>query len=387
MNSRASDPAVQSRYRAFIDSCRDRVSAYRLTPRAEPTAYATCFAVFGLHLIGETGALKDAAQGIALQLRSSLRSERQRMAPESKAYRQLLAFTMSALAVLGAIEEDPLEELVREQLPADVDSALRGALAGEPQSGNQAMFTAVFLLHAERYLGIDTRDALGRWLALHLARMNRFGFWGPQSGMTHLQFQNGYHQYEIFEYLGIRNPRQEHAIAAVRSLADRDGRFAPYPGGGGCYDYDAVFVLTPEGRPLDEESARVLRLTRDAILSEQTPEGGFAESHAVRPRSLRNWRRAARQVADALGNRPLFLERLRYNLTLQRPKHNRIHTHWSRYSRRWGEANLWDSWFRMLTLARIEIALDPSKASEWGFIDYPGIGFHPSVRHGARVAA
>jgi hypothetical protein len=234
---------------------------------------------------------------------------------------------------------------------------------------------------------MDTRATVGRWLELHFQTMNRFGFWGPDDGMAHLAFQNGYHQYEIFEYLGIRSQRQEEAVAAVRGLADDEGRFAPYPGGGGCYDYDAVFMLTPHGRPLDEETARILRRTRDAILAEQTPEGGFAESHAVRPRSLRNWRRSARHVAGAWGKWPLFRERLRYNLTLQRPKHDRIHTHWSRYSRRWDEANLWDSWFRMLTLARIEVTLDPAKAGDWGFIDYPGIGFHPSVRHRARGAA
>ena len=75
------------------------------------------------------------------------------------------------------------------------------------------------------------------------------------------------------------------------------------------------------------------------------------------------------------------IERLRQSVTLLRPKHNRIHTHWSQYSRRWNESDLWDSWFRMLTIARIDVALDPKKIVEWGFIDYPGIGFHPLLRH------
>jgi hypothetical protein len=70
------------------------------------------------------------------------------------------------------------------------------------------------------------------------------------------------------------------------------------------------------------------------------------------------------------------IERSRYGLTLLRPKHDRIQTHWSTYSREWGESDLWDSWFRMLTLARIEVALDSTRAGDWGFIDYPGIGHH-----------
>jgi hypothetical protein len=343
--------------------------------------------LFGLHLLRDRAALRGIRETATQELKAAVRAERRRADPQGKPYRQLLAFTLSALAVLDAIEEDPLEDLVREQVPRDVESSLRDALAGHAQSGNQAMFTAVFLLHAGRHLGMDTRAPLDRWVALHLERMNRFGFWGPDGSMTHLAFQNGYHQYEILDYLGVRNPRQEEAVAAVRGLADAEGHFAPYPGGGGCYDYDAVFVMTPHGRKPDERTAALLRRTRDTILAEQAPEGGFAESRRIRPRSLANLRSAVGHVAASWSNRPLLAERLRYNLALQRPKHDRIHTHWSRYSRRWDEPNLWDSWFRMLTLARIDAAFDPARAGEWGFIDYPGIGFHPSLRERSLVAA
>jgi hypothetical protein len=34
----------------------------------------------------------------------------------------------------------------------------------------------------------------------------------------------------------------------------------------------------------------------------------------------------------------------------------------------------------MLTLARIQVALEPQRSSEWGFIDFPGIGHHWSLR-------
>ena len=30
-------------------------------------------------------------------------------------------------------------------------------------------------------------------------------------------------------------------------LADQDGRFAPHPSGGGCWDFDAVYLLTHDG--------------------------------------------------------------------------------------------------------------------------------------------
>ena len=89
---------------------------------------------------------------------------------------------------------------------------------------------------------------------------------------------------------------------------------------------------------------------------------------------MSNILRSARHVSVALGQ--ARLERLRHSVTLLRPKHNRIDTHWSDYSRRWDESDLWDSWFRMQTIARIDIALNPQNFDDWGFIDYPGIGYH-----------
>src|SRR4029453_13888710 len=113
----------------------------------------------------------------------------------------------------------------------------------------------------------------------------RVGFWGPDGGMTHLQFQNGYHQYEILEYLGSHNPRQRESLDAVASLVDAEGHFAPYPGGGACYDYDAVFLLTPQGRVTDSQTRHLLDRTARTLIAEQQPNGGFAESLRVRPRT------------------------------------------------------------------------------------------------------
>lgn len=379
-------------YRRFIDKCRissGSPTAFRLTPGADESPYALCFAIFGLHLLQESRLLSEIAEPAADALRQAVRASRRahRSPPNGKPYRQLLAFVLSALAVVDALATDPLEDLVVEQLPDDAEHDLRRmeALAGRAQSGNQAMFLAIFLLHARDYLNRQTQERIDRWTDLHLAHMNGRGFWG-RGGMTHLQFQNGYHQHEVLEYLEVDNPYQRESVSAVASLADREGRFAPYPGGGGCYDYDAVFMLTPEGHLPNDRTAALLRRTAASIMGEQRPDGGFAESCSVRPRTPGNLLGFARHISAA-GLRPaLFKERLRYGLTLQRPYHNRIRTHWSEYSRRWDEADLWDSWFRMLTLARIDVALRPDHAGRWGFIDYPGIGFHPCMRAGWRAA-
>lgn len=374
------------RYRRFIDSCQDNFSGFCLTPRADTSAYALCFAIFGYRLLQATDVIDAHRDVWDRKLRDSLvalKLKRRLVATlaNDKPYLQLLTFTLSALSILGTLESEPLAEAVAEVLPSDIQSDLLDAevFKGIPRSGNQAMFLAVLLLYARDYLGHDAQPDIDSWVTAHLHAMNRFGFWGPSQTMSHLQFQNGYHQYELLEYLHVKDVPWEDAAAAVASLADVEGHFAPYPGGGGCYDYDAVFVLTTKYE-LALRYRKLLICTAQSILNEQNSDGGFCESLRIRPRSLGNFLRSIFHVFEGHGR--ARVERIRSTLTLLRPKHNRIHTHWSEYSREWGESDLWDSWFRMLTLARIDCALNPENAKNWGFIDFPGIGFHPSLRKG-----
>jgi hypothetical protein len=386
-NGTALFESTKARYFNFLNLCKSADRTHKLTPVSDPSAFATCFWVFGMHLIRKTDLLADQRFALSLSIRRAVRDTRAANTNTAqlyaKPYRQLLAFSLSALSVLGTLADDPLEDLVSEQLPQSIERDLDrlGCLSGRAQSGNQAMFMAVFLLYARDYLGFSLDDQIEYWVRQHIDRMNRFGFWGNNRSMTALQFQNGYHQYEIFAYLGVDTGKAEIAADSVAELADRQGHFAPYPGGGGCFDYDAVFMMTPGGDIPNRSAAELLSITVGALLSEQQPDGGFCESLYVRPRSLRNTFLSCEHAFAALPNTSSFFERLRYGLALQRRKYDRIETHWSDYSRAWNESDLWDSWFRMLSLARIQCAMNTKAAAEWGFIDFPGIGFHPSLRH------
>lgn len=371
---------ARANYFTFIHACAAQDGQFRLTPRSEITPFALCFAIFGLRLIRQQKELNSNAEHFAERLKANLieyKKQRESIADLAydKPFLQLLTFTLSSLCLIDQLAVDPLEKLIVPLLSRDVTAHISriGALEGAPQSGNKAMFMAILLIHARDYLGIDTQERINKWVELHLDAMNSRGFWGGSAGMTYLEFQNGYHQYEIFEYLGIDNAKAECAASSVELLADCAGHFAPYPGGGGCYDYDAVCILT--GRTWQRSTRRrmLLQRTFNSILKEQNTDGGFAESHYIRPRSLLNLAMNLWHVAVAKG--ATRFECLRQTLTLQRPKYNRIHTHWSRYSREWGESDLWDSWFRLLAVARIECALSPQASKHWGFIDYPGIGF------------
>ena len=78
-------------------------------------------------------------------------------------------------------------------------------------------------------------------------------------------------------------------------------------------------------------------------------------------------------VLQGVGNKLEVLKRL---MSIQRSRHNKIHTHWTNYSRDWFESDLWDSWFRVLLLARVDVHFNKKNFKKWGFINYPGIGYH-----------
>ncbi len=377
---------AKARYREFINLLSKNDCSYKFTFNSEITPYARCFAIFGLGLLKDDKKLSLNADGLALAIREDLdlmRFERHKVGislKHDKVYLQLLTFSLSALSVINRIKNDPLEDHVIPMLSSNIRESLQqeGSLDGIPQSGNKAMFMAILLCHANEHLGMDVHSLINDWQDMHINSINKFGFWGSYSTMSHLQFQNGYHQYEIMDYLNTENIPWSRAADCVAGLADKEGHFSPYPGGGGCYDYDATYIITGAGSKAIEKHSNLLVRTAQTILFEQNKDGGFCESLRVRPRNFDNSLRSTMHVFSAHGI--ARMERFRQAITLLRPKHNRIHTHWSVYSRQWDESDLWDSWFRMLTIARIDVALNPERVSEWGFINCPGIGFHSKLK-------
>ena len=375
----------KSNYLNFINSCNLGDGNFLFTKNSDSSPFALCFGIFGYTLLRENLLIEKNCDVWSQKLKSSVRAVRSKhsdlkIISRDKSYLQLLTFTLSALKVLGSISNDPLEDLVLEVLPDNLLLSLDSfnILEGAPGSGNYAMFIAVLLIHARDFLGVDTKSKIEDWEEAHLSSLNSYGFWGKKESMTYLQFQNGYHQYEIFEYLNTPNVPWLKAADNVALLADLDGHFAPYLGGGGCFDYDALFFLTSNSNSIKKYSKRIIKLA-NAILFDQNLDGGFCESKRIRPRTINNLNASLKNVFLVKGG--ARTERLRQMLTLMRPKYNRIHTHWSTYSRKWEESDLWDSWFRMLSVARADIAINPENKKNWGFIDYPGIGFHPSLHN------
>ena len=368
----------------FVRTCYNEYGLYSLTPKSDSSTFTEAFAIFLLHLIGELDSevidFDSVSSGLVKGLYAYF-EERKKIAllDRDKYFMQLLAFVLSAISLLKNQDFYPLDEVVKNLLPNNMRKYLKdiGSLHGIPQSGNLAMCMAVFSIYGRDKLNVGTQDLIDDWVDAHLKAMNDNGFWG-EDNISHLQFQNGYHQYEIFEFLGVHNHKIENAAHLVKKVSDVRGQFAPYFGGSGCYDYDAISILTAPRLKINEEYKKLLIDTGGTILSEQNSDGGFSESQWLRPINPKSIYYGLHHVLNAQSG--LRKERGKYFISMMLPKNSTVNTHWTKYSRQWSESDLWDTWFRLLAFARIDVMLNYKNSSRWGFIDFPGIGFHHSVK-------
>jgi prenyltransferase beta subunit len=376
-----------------------RVSAteYKMNETADATIFTSCFALFILHLFRETDKFTEAERSLWVAHVQSyqdmedgyFKPEVQLHADQERSWHQLTCFCLSALALLNAEPRFPLRFLGRWETPESIHEYLVecGCHTGASGSGNKAMFLAIFLTweyertHDERY-----RSCLEEWFAFHNAHQNAQGFWGRDWKSHSLHgLQNGLHQFMIYFYWQRRLPRLERIIDVALSTQDRDGFFAPTPGGGGCYDYDAIHTLVrayriSEHRRPDIEAC--LRRARAALSSNQNHDGGFCLSSKPLTTCLDVVRHGRVYFS---GRHPyLWYYRLRRVLSAFLRRKSPIQTGWTCRGRTWTDSNLWDTWFRCLSLAEIETII-PSE-HDTGF---KNARFHRMVGfgHGCPVSA
>ncbi len=378
----------------FVRQCRTSRTDFALTLNGATSCFTRFFGLFNLNLLDHldeiAGDEGDFARAIATDVD---RVRKNRLASgvdlrTDKAYLQLLTFSLSALAILRKIGDFSLRDDITGVLTQGKDLkqllTQAGTFNGSPQTGNLAMFHCILLWYAKIHLGIETTPSIELWKELHTKSRNRFGFWGNFPQMTYLQFQNGYHQYEMFHFPEVyKDAGTRTAARETAKMADIRGQFAPYPGGGGCYDFDAVAILTASDEA--DSFKNLLLQTLDTILTSQNHDGGFCESLYVRPSTARNLFAQIAHIARHGG--PGLRERIRYGITLQRPRHSKVVTHWTDTHRGWNESDLWDTWFRMMAIARIDESLRLESGISWKYIDFPGIGYHKASEHQEYVTA
>jgi hypothetical protein len=155
-----------------------------------------------------------------------------------------------------------------------------------------------------------------------------------------------------------------------------DGRFWPVPGGGSCYELDALEILAV-GRAWSDhrgdEIAEAARRATDVVLASRGADGGFCWA-ARRWFDLPDAVRAVAGPGD-LRTRLWTLRALANAHVLRREEARR--TAWVEGAHPVGTSSVYDTWFRLLTLATASrLRADPRTSGvAWTAIRSPNWGY------------
>jgi prenyltransferase beta subunit len=383
---------LKERVLNWVHSMQTGSTCYRLTKFSDSTIFSSCFALFILDLFGEVDAWSQGQRDLWIDYIHSFQDKISgyylpydfRGKLHTKRVQQLTCFCLSVLAILGSSPKYELSFLKQWPRSDDIYEYLKamGCFRGLPETGNMAMFLAIFFTYRHEIRKDESSlELLNAWFYWHERTQNlSTGFWGDSlRNKYYAGFQNAFHQFVIYNYWDRPIPRHKRIADIVLSLQDKDGHFSPIPGGGGCWDYDAADILINCGhkrgyRKEDIESA-LLRLFF-AILRGQNEDGGFCESKK-RPSNPTEVLGAMRFVLSNHNLYPMYY-RLRSILNVARPRKSMIQTYWTRIGREWGESDLWDTWFRCLTLAEISESIEfnnPLENLNWNFHKFVGLGY------------
>ena len=352
---------------------------FKLFERSEVSPYARCFVIFNKYLTKKFEWLENRKQHLTNDLNIDLYASYNEKVNSNidwkydKSFLQLFCFTLSSLNILNAQLSDKNLVVLKTILNFEIKEILKNKNVdkGYAGSGNHSMFYAIFNIYANEFLKIDRKKQIQEWLDFNINSLNSNGFWGTDSKMDYLQFQNGYHQYEIFEYLQIKNISWNIAAKKILVMVDKLGHFAPWPGGGACYDYDAIFMLTSKFVD-DVSQENILKTTLNTIINEQNLDGGFCESIYMKNNLLFKLSNVIKHIISQPNH--LKIWSLFVNLNLFRYKHRNIATHWSQKNRKWDESNAWDTFFRLSTIFRVCNRLNLKEKNLFQINNFPGIG-------------
>ena len=184
---------------------------FKLFKRSEVSPYARCFVIFNKSLSKQFDWLEKRKQKLIDDLNIDLYQFYKKQNDNGiewgndKSFLQLYCFTLSALSILNGSLDNKNFEILKKILKIDIIKSLqkKGVDRGIAKSGNHSMFFAVLNIYANNYLKIDRSKQIREWIEYNTNSINLNGFWGEKKYMDYLQFQNGYHQYEIFEFLEL----------------------------------------------------------------------------------------------------------------------------------------------------------------------------------------
>ena len=180
------------------------------------------------------------------------------------------------------------------------------------------------------------------------------GFWGIKDGAS---LENGmFGASHIYLYYVFHNRKikfTENIIESVTGLQNSYGLFGS-KFGGACEDYDGIEILSRLIKHRDYMSdpvRKVVQKTYEMILKYQNSDGGFPYNIDTRS----------------------FLRKLRD--TFKRKKYFYKYSGWKKMISSCFQSDLWATYFRTLTIAKIETMLKINENKKYRFYSLPGWGY------------
>ena len=376
----------------FVNSLRVTPCHYRLSKHSDCTIYSSIFALFIYDLLDELSSWTKPEKDLWIDYINSFQDKESGLFfPQhfsqidfySKANFQLTSFCLSALSILEGKPKYNLKFIEGWRTKENVDEYLKkfGCWEGKRGSGNYAMFLGIFLTYSYELNRSPKRmELVDEWFDRHNKYQNRVtGFWGKQIiNKYYWGFQNAFHQFVIYDYWNRPTLFYDKVVDAILKLQDRDGLFAMSPGGGGCWDYDAIhslIILGLKNEYRKEEINKSLLRAYKSLLANQNTDGGFCESQMRSNSFLRSLKYLPYYFT---GNNPfVWWSRFKTTSLISLKKNRLIQNHWSNIGHAWHESDLWNTWFRLLAICEIEssVEIDDKLFDNCKFQNFIGLGF------------
>ena len=391
---------MRSQVMSFVESMHDSDDQhyhYKLFKTAEVNPYPSCFAIYLKYMFGQLENMQEEEiRGWAEYFRG-FQDQDSGIFSDPNAFNrvvdekhdsdhldmQFTTFCIQALDCLGIESKYPLKFLE----PYHDQSYLNKWLneldwSNSSNSGNKCMFVAICAIYDyEIFNNQKSKKLLSYWLDwMNNNQNSKTGFWGATKST---QYFNGilgfYHQFLIYNYLEKDLSYPDKVVDRCLFLQLSDGGFNPEYGGASCDDIDAIHTLVYLYHKYDyrrDDIRSALDKSLRLIKKNQNDDYGFCWSKHY----WYDFRHYFNILYDLIVKRDLYYSYLCLRGLLRGQKKDfikqKVVTGWSVNDRDERESSLFDTWFRVTTIALINTVLQKKDENyDVNFLKGPGLGW------------
>lgn len=223
-------------------------------------------------------------------------------------------------------------------------------------SANKIMFLLYFLTYEQERLGMDNVRLINHFFNILDSKQEaNTGFWGLQNGASILNGMFGAsHIYLYYDFYGREINYKNKIIDNVLRL-ENSYRLFGSKNGGACEDYDPIEILSVLMKHSNYKYNTIkenIYRTYDTIRKNQNRDGGFSYN---------------------MDNRNI-LKKIKDKIEFQEYYYS--YSGWDKMRSNCFKSDLWGTYFRTLTIAKIEKMLRIGKSFRYRFYSLPGWGYY-----------